>query len=278
MRGRRLVAALTPLDKEHIVAESLAGTPNATIARSFGFKSTGPIRKILVAAGLTTDNFFNPSQTQIRQIAARYEVGESAQSIARSFGRDVGVIRRTLLEAGTTIREARIANGVSAAYRQRRLPIPVYADIQKRTFTGHARRLTNLVYSEYLEVINPRRLVRGRSHDSWHVDHAYSVFFAYHNPGRLKNPVNIWELCHPANLRMVRTLANLHKSRRIEYTAKELRQQINEWNLKYGEPYFCNLQRFSTYEYVAEIYGRPLNFGSLLRETRGSYYKTSDCV
>jgi hypothetical protein len=127
------------------------------------------------------------------------------------------------------------------------------------------------MYRRYKDLINPFGHPRGE----FHLDHIYSIYESL-KPGH-KIPVNIWEVCHPANLRMIPARENLRKNLHKAISSKELRRRITRWNESFMDPYF--IEHHPVFKEVEEIIGAydpfEKEFGDL---PKGGYYHTGNCA
>jgi hypothetical protein len=129
-----------------------------------------------------------------------------------------------------------ILRGVGCPKCQCSRLFPIHSNSTDITeFTARVRAVTNKVYSIYESVVNPKGL--RRSKDEYVIDHKYSIHDAFYNPNNLKVNASLQDICHPANLRMLKANKNLRKNRKSCLTASQLKVAITEWNKKFGKPF-----------------------------------------
>lgn len=100
-----------------------------------------------------------------------------------------------------------------------------------------ARKFTNCVMLRYGHIIDPKCK---RSHD-FHVDHRVSISEGFYKidpdsgkPIRRKKVLPLYELCHPANLKLMRGKDNHIKSARSSISVKKLQEEIHKFDTMFG--------------------------------------------
>lgn len=98
-------------------------------------------------------------------------------------------------------------------------------------------KFTNCVMYRYGHLIDPK----GKRSMSYHIDHRLSVADAFtklcKNSGRpkpRKEPIPLYVVCHPANLRLMLGKDNRSKSARSSITVKRLHKAIAEFESQHG--------------------------------------------
>ena len=270
--GYRLQKELTDKKRLYVKQQYLAGSSMKSISLALGFLGTRTVRKILNDFGITYSPKASPISDETYSALAdtivnEYASGTSRNQLMLKYG---NVAKSILRNRGIRIRGYSEAKHYSYLPKRKRLTERGISE----SFLLDVRRLTRAMYDLYKDQINPNGLLLGRQ--LYHLDHVYSISQARHNPANLKNPINIWELCHPANLRVITSVHNLTKGAKIGCTAKQLRQRITAWNLEYFDPYWIN--DASAIKLIGNFYGYYDNYD----DPRGyslerRYYKTSNC-
>lgn len=210
-------------------------------------------------------------------ILALYKEGYTISHISDRYNfLSRGPVKRILLKYGVRVRPSESA---SIAYRRMigtdstGYMTPVNMDtVSRERFRSHVKVLTSFMLATYSKQINPKGLSFGTVN---HLDHCYSIHQTFHNPAKLKNPINIWELCHPANLRVITAKENMTKHKKILFSAKELRRRIDVWNMTYWDPYFICADS-KALETIRLTYGNYDAYGEKRSEASRSYYYISD--
>lgn len=254
---------------QQIVSLYNSGEELLEIATSLGFKTRKSISDLVKQQGVKLrprgEHTYAFTDEAVTHIVASYKNWLDIKWLAALYEVDSSVIVRILRDNGIiVIRWREQWEKTKALYQTR---------------TTDIRSLTTAVYNLYKDVINPEDLPR--SNDMFHLDHIYSVWSTQYNPNNLKFPINIWEVCHPANLRLVCSEENRKKNRRSDFTADQLREEIKAWNEERGDPFF--IQDHHTFKLMRELYGTYDNFGSfnkpyakLRNSSKRRYYKTSN--
>lgn len=220
-----------------VICDKYAGGETlGSISSSLGFKSNGPVRRILKERNLFDNRHtytFDP--IFLHKVQKHYAKGEGISRIAKLNNLDPSVVQRLLLSQGVVLRSPLEQNILLAEekWKSNRTDLNGYC-----LYKNDIRLLSDEMYKIYYPQINPSGLVRGTD---FHLDHWYPIDSVLRNPANLRNPINIWEVSHPANLRIIPASHNLKKRNSLEITAKRLRELVHAWNHKYYDPYYiCN--------------------------------------
>lgn len=261
--GRLNHDTMTESEKKKIRAEYKSGKDMMCLAREYGFRSQGPIRKILDYK--MREKVFRFPATDIKRMKDLYLSGMGLVRIAGYYDVDASVVGRVLRTNNVKLRHLNY-------YR--------YCD-RTHCLRSYIKRLTSLMFRTYEQIINPLGLVHGKYF--YAIDHIYPQSRAIFNPSKLKNPINIWEVCHPANLQMLTHSENSRKSGHLVITALELRERIRKWNETYLDPYFIIANSSPLITEIQDLYGNYDMYGQegyseLGDSAKRCYYKTSNSV
>ena len=268
-KGQAAAKELRKRDIKHIVDSYVSGAENITsLSDYYGFKSRGPIKRILVENGISIEKKKEFSHFQQRRIVRSYKKGDTPQAIADEFGVDREVIMRVLKERKVKIRDQVEAGRLVSAQLWKTKSQEEIEEYFR--FRRLARKLTEHIYKAFKEHINPKDLTRGSS--DFALDHRHSIWEAGFNPKKLYRSINIWEVCHPANLEMLTPSENSRKGKKSSLTRSELRKRIRQWNKEFSEPYF-QLDGHIL-DIIEREYGIFKSFGELGCSDIRGYYKT----
>lgn len=113
-------------------------------------------------------------------------------------------------------------------------------DVRELDFTQYqyaVRSFTNCVMIRYGHLIDPK----GKRSKHFHIDHRLSIADAFtklsKNTGRpvpRKEPIPLYVVCHPANLKLMPGKDNHAKSARSSITVKSLHKAISEFETQHG--------------------------------------------
>lgn len=120
------------------------------------------------------------------------------------------------------------ANGCSSCRRskQRKTRTNGYDKNAYKLYYDEVKRATYKSYKEHSHIINPKKLKRGRTKASYHLDHIYSI-----SEG-LKNGISAKIIGHWTNLRMLKSSDNVKKNYRSDKSIKQLLEDYNRENCK----------------------------------------------
>ena len=240
-------------EKSRICKLYLAKESFSYISREFSC-SIPTVRRVLEDAGLYERGSFFLSDSDKSKVVQLYATGLTIEEVSLAVGYSAasvgGYLRKHQLQRdrASSCLLSRLRNGLPRSrdtYELRR----------------DMRRLSHVMYKLYAEFI-PHTAHLG----TCEIDHVYSIAQAVNNPARLRNPINLWEVAHPANLRYIDAATNRRKGSKIGWSAKELRLSINAWNMEHLEPYFLNsghpvIQRM-LYHYEFDNFGNKLFNGN----------------
>jgi hypothetical protein len=133
-----------------------------------------------------------------------------------------------------TKKEAHLKRGVYT----RNNCINRFANYKHRSFIEYhyaTRRLLSSMWPVISYTVDKEGLKLLNS--GYSVDHMISVYNAYH---RYKKPLPLKVVAHPANLRVVTAKENSDKGMKNCIRLKKLYENIEKYNLKYGDPFVEN--------------------------------------
>lgn len=111
--------------------------------------------------------------------------------------------------------------------KHRQLRLQQRDSLEKKLYTHNARRLTQIIYNRYVDILDPDRL-KGKGFE---LDHMMSISDAYCKSS--KGPISLRVVCHPANLQMLTLKANRNKASTSEGVST-LKQRMVEFESTYG--------------------------------------------
>jgi hypothetical protein len=263
---------LSDEDRDNIVVEYTKTLTINPLAIKYGV-SRQTIRNALIKRGAELVGCrIDFDSTEKERIVASYKAGTGARAIAINLGVDPSVIERIVRESGVRLRGVREDTALKQAAHYKR----VVENYPTGRFNKDCRKLTELMYKNNIDALNPDGRKRGHRGDAFHLDHRYSINEAALEGGSV---VNIWEVCHPANLSIIRCRDNMKKGRKSEFSRVELIERINEWNNSNLDPYF-QVATVPLVSYIREIYGEYENCYAGIEgcTSEGRYYKTCDGV
>lgn len=185
------------------------------------------------------------SPKQIRRYRTEYESGTSFATIGKTYNITPHFVSRIAKKQGWFIPRSKWNStffiGDNNGGRKAKLARLNSGYSRTESFDGFRATvsyLSKVILREYKFLI-------GKGTKGQHLDHIYSVWEAFYNPLCKKRPCTIFELCHPVNLQWLNAAANMAKSKWSGSTLKQLRRNIREFNLKYGDPFeeepFCSM-------------------------------------
>jgi hypothetical protein len=267
--GQKLTRSLSVREELAIVSRYRRGDSLTEIARDLGYKSNRPIFNIVKAHNSLRAKEIALSEEDVSVIAGLYLEGKGCSSIGAQYGVDASVIANRLKRFGVPVRSMlesnRFIGKIKTDRRRAFAPKGLY-------LLRDARCLTEVMYAHFKDLINPEDLPRSR--DMYHLDHLYPLNRSVYNPSNLDHPINIWEVCHPANLQMLCSLENSRKGARLHITASELRKRIQDWNHEHLDPYA--IFSHPLLKQLFEAYGRYDNYLRFGRSSQRRYYQTSN--
>lgn len=154
----------------------------------------------------------------------------SINSLAKKYKVDSSVIRRILKINNIPLKTENTNIG---KYKR---PLKVYKGKYKSF--KHYRRLVNSLSERSFSIkvkLYPQKCSERSS--ELHMDHEFSVHDSFYNPSKLKNPITLEEVSHPANLVLKSRKENLQKREISGVSATGLRKRIKIWNTQHGNPY-----------------------------------------
>lgn len=148
---------------------------------------------------------------------------KSIKHLSEKYEAYTRTIKRILLKNGVTLRSTKdkSTNKLNEEKRYKRY-----------------RRLVNSLSERSFSIkvkLDPQKCSERSS--ELHMDHEFSVYDSFYNHSKLKNPITLEEVSHPANLVLKSRKENLQKREISGVSATELRKRIKIWNTQHGNPY-----------------------------------------
>lgn len=186
-----------------------------------------------------------------RKIISLYRSNWSFEQLAERYGilnyRVVGAlianegIQRSKGEEGRRSIRLSYERGTSAARRKHAAAKATHSN--RKSFTSFreydrcARKLTNVILSDYAQIIDPKGI---RSVET-HVDHQYSIHSGWYRFSesrqeyvKRKRIVPLRVISHPANLKIMPSIENAVKGHRCAIDEDQLYRRIEKFELKHG--------------------------------------------
>lgn len=197
--------------------------------------SSATVRRVRSESGIKSNFLVEFSEEQENEIVSLYEKGYGSRGIAIKLNvKYPDSIIRVLKKHNVEFRTQADQNKIIG---KRKRVYPEFSD-----YKTTIRQLTELVVKLFPDEVENSKLLKENKNilkrgDRYSIDHIYSLTDAVKLYEKSCRNEILWNVCHPANLRIITCKENSSKNFKSLYTYKELKHKIWSWDLRFREKF-----------------------------------------